>query len=285
MSAERAFLVKSVTWRYALIGAVFGLCFPIGAMFMLLATGAVPRQASAMDVFAATHAHSSLLYLIDTAPLFLGVFAAFAGVRQDRLAALNASLEQQVAVQTESLRSALRQAEKTNSLVSHMAEHDPLTGLLNRRRMHKEIALALSHAQRYKTPFAIAFVDLDRFKAINDNHGHEAGDTFLKGFAALLEQVARDTDRVGRWGGDEFLILLPHATAPQARQFANRLDAWLGRHSIDIGDTHKPAAGSIDVAAHGEDGSDAEALLAHADQDMYLAKRRRAEAVDLETPA
>lgn len=285
MTARLSFTATSVIWRYAAIGAVFGLCFPVGAMAMLFAVGDVAWQPTVFDLVAAAHAHSALLYLIDTAPIFLGAFAGFAGVRQDKLTRLNASLEQQVAMKTESLREALRQADKTNSMISHMADHDPLTGLLNRRRMHKEIVLALSHAKRCRVPFSIAFVDLNRFKAINDGHGHDAGDNFLKGFAALLEQFVRETDKVGRWGGDEFLFLLPQATAAQARQFGDRLDDWLGRHSIDIGGSTKPASASIGIASYPEDGADAEALLVLADQDMYRVKRLRAETAGTELEA
>ena len=285
MTAGHSPRVRQAMWRYATFGAFFGLCFPMGAMAMLIGTGTVAGQATILGTLDAAHAHAPLLYLIDTAPIFLGLFAAFTGVRQDRLASLNASLAHQVATKTESLREALRQAEKTNFLISHMADHDPLTGLLNRRRMHRELAEALARAKRYEEPFAIAFVDLDRFKSINDRHGHDAGDCFLKGFAALLEQAARETDKVGRWGGDEFLILLPHATAPEASQFADRLIDWLDQHHIDLGGIRQPALASIGVAACLGDETDAESLLALADRAMYDAKRLRARTASDAIPA
>ncbi len=223
-------MANSVTWRYAASGAVFGLFFPFAAMAMLLASGAVSAPATAAGILAATHAHSPLLYVIDTAPIFLGLFAGFTGVRQAKLVALNASLEQQVADKTASLRDALQRAEKTNIMISHMADHDPLTGLFNRRRMHKELAAAVSYTARYGDPFSLVFIDLNRFKAINDSHGHDAGDRLLSGFAALLEQATRDSDRTGRWGGDEFVVLLPHSTRRSAQEFADRLHEHLGRH-------------------------------------------------------
>lgn len=268
-------MAQSATWRYAAGGAVFGLLFPLAAMAMLLATGAVSAPATAAGVLAATHAHSPLMYVIDTAPIFLGIFAGLAGVRQTRLVALNASLEQQVASQTASLRDALQRAEKTNVMISHMADHDPLTGLLNRRRMHKELAAAVSQTTRYGEPFAIVFIDLNRFKAVNDKHGHDAGDRFLFGFAVLLEQTTRDSDKAGRWGGDEFVVLLPHSTRQGAQQFAERLQERLGRHSIDVGPVRIAASASIGTAVHPDDGADPEALLAHADQDMYRVKHGR----------
>lgn len=267
---------RSVIWRYAAIGAAFGLLFPIAAMAMLVAAGDVGAPTTLVGVLVATHAHSPLLYVIDTAPFFLGIFAGFAGARQARLIALNATLEQQVADKTASLRSALARAEKTNEMVSHMADHDTLTGLLNRRCMQKELAAATALAARYGHPFAIVFVDLNRFKDINDSHGHDAGDRLLVGFTALLEQVARDSDRLFRWGGDEFVALLPNATGQGARQFADRLAQKLRQERIDIGAMQVSVSASIGIATYPGDGADPEALLAHADQDMYRDKQRLA---------
>jgi diguanylate cyclase (GGDEF)-like protein len=275
MTSRWADMAKSVTWRYAAGGAVFGLFFPFASMAMLLATGAVSTPATAAGILAATHAHSPLLYVIDTAPVFLGIFAGLAGVRQAKLVALNASLEQQVSDKTAMLRDALQRAEKTNVMISHMADHDPLTGLFNRRRMHKELATAVSYTKRYGDPFSLVFIDLNRFKVINDNHGHDAGDRFLSGFAALLEQTTRDTDRTGRWGGDEFVVLLPHSARQGAQQFAERLQARLARQSIDVGPTRIIASASVGIAVHPDDGADTEALLVHADQEMYRIKKER----------
>lgn len=285
MTRKWAEMTKSVTWRYAAIGAVFGLFFPCAAMAMLLASGAVSAPATITGMLAATHAHSPLLYVIDTAPIFLGLFAGFAGVRQSRLVALNASLEAQVADKTASLRDALQRAEKTNVMISHMADHDPLTGLFNRRRMLKELAAAVADTKRYGDPFALVFIDLNRFKVVNDNHGHDAGDRFLSGFAALLEQTARDTDRPGRWGGDEFVVLLPRATRQGAQQFAVRLQECLDSQRIDIGAEQLVASASIGIAVHPGDGADPEALIAHADQEMYRVKQAREPAARVEVPA
>lgn len=170
------------------------------------------------------------------------------------------------------LRNALQLAEKTNVMISHMADHDTLTGLLNRRRMHKELTAAVSLAKRYGEPFALVFIDLNRFKANNDSHGHDAGDRLLSGFATLLEQTTRDPDKVGRWGGDEFVVLLPRATRQGAQQFAERLQQRLCGHNIDIGPVRIGVSASVGIAVHRDDGADPEALLAHADQEMYRVK-------------
>ena len=272
MNRRWQMLAKSATLHYAAMGACFGLIFPLAATAMLVALGGAGAPATVAGLLAAAHAHSPLMYVIDTAPIFLGVFAGFAGVRQTRLIALNASLEHQVASQTASLRDALARAEKTNVMIAHMADHDTMTGLLNRRCMHKELAAAVALSKRYGDPFALVFIDLNRFKAINDNHGHDAGDRLLNGFAAMLEQTTRDTDRACRWGGDEFVVLLSRSTRHGAQQFAERLHEQLGSQRIDIGPAQIAVSASIGIAVHPENGADPEALLAHADQDMYRAK-------------
>ncbi|MHB1950692.1 MAG: hypothetical protein ACYCQK_04380, partial [Acidiferrobacteraceae bacterium] len=119
--------------RYTLYGALFGLCFPIGSIAFLYAMGALKHATSLVGIVTAAH-RDPLLYVIDTAPLFLGLFARFAGIRQDRLLGIAESLEQQVDQKTESLRLALAEATRANEMIAHMAEHDALTGLLNRRR-------------------------------------------------------------------------------------------------------------------------------------------------------
>lgn len=285
MTARLVNTGHSVTWRYAALGAAFGLCFPAAVVLILYGTGTLGAPPSAADLVAAAHAHSPLLYVVDTAPVFLGLFAGFAGTRQERLAALNASLEERVAAQTASLRDALQRAERTNAMISHMADHDALTGLFNRRRMQRELLAALSHAARYGESLALVFIDLDRFKAVNDHHGHDAGDRFLSAFAALLERAQRDTDRLGRWGGDEFVVLLPHATRTGAQQFAERLQEELGRTPIDIGPAQVAASASLGLAVYPDDGVTPEALLAHADEDMYRAKRERDQAARLDEHA
>lgn len=269
----------SVTCRYFAMGAAFGLLFPVASIGMLIVSDALAASGSLLDLVAAAHGQAPLLYVIDMAPLFLGLFSGFAGVRQGRLILLNESLEQQVAAKTASLRLALQHAEKTNAMISHMADHDALTGLLNRRRMLNELAAALAHARRHGGPFALVFMDLNCFKAINDGHGHDVGDRFLTGFAGLLEQVARETDVVGRWGGDEFVVLLPQSTRVQAGQFADRLIERLHSQPIDIGSQRVRASVSVGIAAYPTDGADPEALLARADAQMYQIKRARREGV------
>ncbi len=121
------------TTKYTLYGALLGLCFPIGSIIFLYFMGEIANTSGVLPILAEAH-QNSLLWVIDTAPLFLGLFARLAGLRQDRILRFSASLEQQVTDKTESLRLALDESRKANEMIAHMAEHDSLTGLLNRRR-------------------------------------------------------------------------------------------------------------------------------------------------------
>jgi diguanylate cyclase (GGDEF)-like protein len=149
------------------------------------------------------------------------------------------------------------------------ARHDPLTGLLNREAIEDHLATALT--SRLEGTLAM-FVDLDGFKAVNDIHGHAAGDTVLKEVANRLVQAVRPDDAVGRYGGDEFVIVCHRADPSSAVQVADRLERALAA-PIDIGTGVWSARASIG-ATFAIDGDEPRSLLARADQDMYAVKRR-----------
>ena len=165
------------TTKYTIYGALFGCCFPIGSIVFLYFMGEVANTSGVLPILAEAH-QNSLLWVIDTAPLFLGLFARLAGVRQDRILQFAASLEQQVAVKTESLRLALEESREANEMIAHMAEHDSLTGLLNRRRFQKELDKWGLYAQRYQRGAALLFIDLDKFKFVNILRATEVSSTF-----------------------------------------------------------------------------------------------------------
>ena len=104
-----------------------------------------------------------------------------------------------------------------------LAVRDPLTGLLNRRIMESVLKREFKRAQRYKSPLSLAFLDLDDFKNINDHHGHECGDALLNYVAGQLTAITRDSDVVARYGGDEFVIILPGIPAQEALKLLQRL--------------------------------------------------------------
>jgi diguanylate cyclase (GGDEF)-like protein len=261
----------SETTKYTLYGTLFGLCFPVVSVVYLCLMNEITDTTDLATIIVAAH-KNSLLYVIDSAPLFLGSFAFLAGVRQDRILQFSASLEQQVAEKTESLRLALEESRKANEMIAHMAEHDSLTGLLNRRRFQKELEKWGLHALRYKRSTALIFLDLDKFKFVNDTYGHHAGDQYLVAFADLLKSALRSTDTIARWGGDEFAVLLPETQKGAAIEVANKLLRLLNEANFNLaGHDFSPSA-SIGVALFPDHGADFNALIVYADAAMYEAK-------------
>jgi len=154
----------------------------------------------------------------------------------------------------------------------HRVQHDELTGLPNRSLLVDRISRALAHARRTGSPVAVLFIDLDRFKWVNDTFGHGAGDALLKMVAARLTAALRDEDTVARLGGDEFAVLLPHVSGPDGVVTVAEKVRDLFRDPVEIGAQRFPATASIGVAISPYDGDDPEALLASADTAMYRAK-------------
>lgn len=153
-----------------------------------------------------------------------------------------------------------------------LADHDPLTNMLNRRRFSEELEQVLHHAERYQHPGALLFFDLDRFKFINDVSGHQAGDSLLKMVASMLAKTTRTADITGRLGGDEFAIILPEINAEGAIEVAKKVLNQLDQAQLVINNrTHKISA-SIGIALFPQHGRNIHDLLAAADLAMYQAK-------------
>jgi diguanylate cyclase (GGDEF)-like protein len=143
---------------------------------------------------------------------------------------------------------------------------DPLTGLLNRRGLEERFAVELARAKRDRRPLAVVAVDIDHFKRINDDHGHQAGDRALVWLAAMLCEQTRGADIVARVGGEEFVIVLPGSDGPSTLEFAERL-----RLAIEDGDAESPLTISAGVASALAP-STAHTLLDAADRALYAAK-------------
>jgi diguanylate cyclase (GGDEF)-like protein/PAS domain S-box-containing protein len=155
----------------------------------------------------------------------------------------------------------------------HQAEHDPLTDLPNRVLFLDRLHQALAIARRQHTQFALMFIDLDRFKAINDTHGHQAGDTVLQEVAARLTHCVRGVDTVSRLGGDEFVVLLADiGGVDQAAHVAGSVMQAVSRPVRAQGQEISLSV-SIGIAICPSDGGDVETLLKHADVAMYHAKQ------------
>ncbi|MGB6487745.1 MAG: EAL domain-containing protein [Steroidobacteraceae bacterium] len=156
--------------------------------------------------------------------------------------------------------------------MAHLAQHDSLTDLPNRVLLNDRLTQALALAHRKEQRLALLFLDLDRFKSINDSLGHAIGDRLLQSVTERLLTCVRSSDTVSRQGGDEFIILLPEVTQPaDAAVTAEKILLALSTpHRIDRQDLH--LAASIGIVTYPNDGTEAKTLLKHADLAMYCAK-------------
>jgi diguanylate cyclase (GGDEF)-like protein len=157
--------------------------------------------------------------------------------------------------------------------IERLAHFDTLTGLPNRALLSELLAREVARAQRSERGFALLMLDLDGFKEVNDTWGHAVGDKVLAMVAERARHSVRATDTVGRLGGDEFLAILPEATHEGALQVAEKLRAALSEpYPLVSGSANLGA--SVGVSYFGEHGTESEALLRHADEALYEAKRR-----------
>ncbi|MEO8304270.1 MAG: EAL domain-containing protein [Betaproteobacteria bacterium] len=182
-------------------------------------------------------------------------------VRTEELARTNAELEAEMA-----------ERRLADLRVVEMAHHDALTGLPNRTLLVDRIEQAIARAQRSDGKLAVMFLDLDRFKNVNDSYGHAVGDLLLSGIAERLTASMRAEDTVARLGGDEFVVSIPHVAGPdEAEVVASRILAELARpFTISGHEIH--ADFSIGIAMYPLDGNTADALMRNADTAMYHAK-------------
>ena len=150
------------------------------------------------------------------------------------------------------------------------AIHDPLTGVFSRRSGEEILSMQWSAAQRNESHLALAFIDLDHFKNINDNFGHEAGDKVLRNFAAHLSKTLRGSDSLLRWGGEEFLLLMPNTSLEEARFALDRMQS----NGLGLRPDGQPLTASIGLSERTHDKSQSyQQMLELADKRMYLAKQ------------
>ncbi len=156
----------------------------------------------------------------------------------------------------------------------HLAHHDPLTGLPNRLLLHARMEHAVTRARRTQSRFAVLFLDLDRFKTVNDSFGHPVGDLLLQEVARRLTDCVRSDDTVARLGGDEFTILIEDLLDPgnAAKTAVKILEALSA--PFDLGGLEVFSSGSLGIALFPDDGDDATTLLRNADSAMYRAKQK-----------
>lgn len=186
--------------------------------------------------------------------------------------AINAVLEKLDPEDREIVRNALVKAEKTEAELRYIADHDSLTGLLDRRRFRAELDQYVSFSARYGGQGAVMIIDIDGLKAVNDSLGHQAGDNLIRQIASILRDRVRATDIVARLSGDEFAVLMPQTDTAGALQLGEDLRAQVAESTAAGPDATK-ATISVGVTMFGgKRDTNAEAVLVAADQAMYRSK-------------
>lgn len=185
----------------------------------------------------------------------------------NRLSTVNELLEERVRIRT-------KQISKINRELEYSADHDPLTGLPNRRLFAKRLELSLRNKDASKDMFAVLFIDLDRFKSINDYLGHKTGDSLLIEIAQCLTRCTRETDTVSRQGGDEFLIILDNIiNLNEIDDIANEIIRCFNTPFIVNGYEINVTA-SIGISVYPQHGDNPEVLMKNADIAMYRVKEK-----------
>lgn len=220
---------------------------------------------AAVPVATTTEHVRAAICLLDTKPITLSV------ADLDALAAFGKSVGKEldgIFTFTPEPRASLEVTVEEVKALQHLAATDPLTGLANRRGGEKHIASEIARAKREKRPLSCILLDIDRFKQVNDTYGHQAGDQLLRDISALLRRTVRAYDVLVRWGGEEFLLVLPGVDLELARALAERV-----RVAVEMLDTHGVGGISISAgAARFEADYDFAATLRVADQRLYQAK-------------
>jgi diguanylate cyclase (GGDEF)-like protein len=156
-----------------------------------------------------------------------------------------------------------------------MAETDALTGLFNRRHILHLLQNEVYRSERYKLPLSVAMIDIDRFKIFNDKYGHQAGDRVLRSFSRLLRKSSRNIDIPGRFGGEEFLIILPETGIESAGIYGERVRKLAERLGARLKDRYRECSFTISVGLTlFNDNDDINSFIHRVDQAMYAAKQR-----------
>ena len=233
---------------FPMVGAVFLILGATAGWMTLIASLAVFGFTVATDVVDVTPlATSTFVLTLCVTGIFFHVFRAQAIDALDTIA-------------------------QQNRILDAAARRDPLTGLFNRRAFQDALDAHLS-ADGASTPFSVAFVDVDRFKEINDRHGHAVGDEVLVAVARMLQSALRSQDVLARIGGEEFAVLLPSTDLSSSLSVAERLRSTIGAMRTDAADGAASVTVSIGLAGSQSAFGSVEAMLEAADAAMYTAKR------------
>jgi diguanylate cyclase (GGDEF)-like protein len=275
---------NSIVAIYTLIGIIFGFMFPIFSMLFWFILKEIPITFPNMINL---HRSNPLIYVIDTAPLFLGLVAFIGGVnyakseinrlKLERLAADLRKSEQEL---TAEIKARITMQKKIRKL----AYYDYLTGLPNRRLFYDRLERAILVSSRNGKPLVVSFIDLDSFKIVNDTMGHAQGDELLKEVAGRLKNSLGKKGTLSRFGGDEFVIM------SQKMGDKSIVEAFLYKLISEFkvpfrfNNYEFHITPSIGVVFYPTDGANVETLMKNADIAMYRAKERGGAAFEFFTP-
>jgi len=205
----------------------------------------------------------------------LGAAAIGTGLLMSGLLLWNRTLRRAVAQRTDALQKELAERQRLEQRLRTLAEHDSLTGLMNRAALTEALRRSMALAVRQKWSVAVVFIDLDRFKIINDTLGHAAGDEVLRQIAQRLGGCLRESDLLGRLGGDEFIVVAEalHDGPRNAIELTDKLMLQMKRPYM-VGNRALNVGFSAGIAIYPGDGDTPEALIANADVAMYEAKQQ-----------
>ncbi|GGP28218.1 GGDEF domain-containing protein [Silvimonas amylolytica] len=249
-----------------------------GMVVAMLATAVIISAATVFHIGPFVHGDPLMVFV--NLQLFLfstTIMLQYLALAQELIKRHRVQLESEVAARTEALAQA-------NERLKELATTDELTGAPNRREWQRRCAQAVLMARRQDTPLSILLLDLDHFKMVNDTHGHLVGDLMLRAVANTCRETLRASDSFGRWGGEEFVVVLPDTSLADAEQVAEKL-------RIAIAATHVPLDGglyvritsSMGVARLRPSDNDLDDLLTRADHALYHAKEYGRNRVVLET--
>lgn len=251
--------------------------FSLSALFWALATGA---QISPNNDWPVT------LFCICGLTLYLFCMGNIAFTRNRQLRTTREQLrasEQAMLEANESLRQQLAEIDLLQDKLRDQANRDPLTGLYNRRYLDTTLERELSRCKREGLPLALMMIDLDHFKNVNDTYGHQAGDEILKMMGDILKGFARAEDVACRYGGEEFLLLLPKMSLDTALERAESLRQNFSSSALAFGEFRLNTTLSVGVAIYPGHGKSADELLQSADRSLYAAKRSGRNRVEVES--
>ncbi|MDD5169673.1 MAG: diguanylate cyclase [Syntrophales bacterium] len=236
--AQMIYAVACCASAYAIAGALRGTAFPLAMVIMMFGMFSLkPRQVLAISIYAVALFGVVMWFMSRWRPevfdpviewghfLMIATMLPTVSVLAGQLSRLRARLQRQ----KRDLADAVEQ-------IQFLATRDELTGLINRRRMNELLETELQRSMRSGAGFCVAMIDLDHFKRINDGYGHGAGDEALRAFSLEGRRLVRATDSLGRWGGEEFLLLMPNSALPLAQEGVERLRQAMERLVVFSGE-------------------------------------------------